>query len=425
MKTKIRLLAMLLIVCSVMSLTSCYLSDLGFELPMLSGEGNGNGSSQSNGDTYINVEGGDNLDITINSSSSENILAAAKSLLSTVSVYCEFEKTASGFGGVAGQTQKYSSAGSGVIYWLDKKAGDAIIVTNHHVVYDLNANTKNHISDKIQIFLYGQQLSQYAIDAEYVGGSMNYDLAVLKVEKNTVLMESGAIAADIADSNSVSVLESAIAIGNPEGSGISATVGHVNVESEYIQMMGADNQTYVEYRVMRVDAAVNSGNSGGGLFNSRGELIGIVNAKMSSSSVDNIGYAIPSNVVKGVVENIRYYCEGKEADTLKRCIMGITVSANSSKAEYDTATGKIRIVEEVMISDITATSSVKSYLKKNDVINSINIDGVKHEVIRIYNVVDAMLNARVGSSVVLNVTRNGEQLDITVPIVESMLTEYK
>lgn len=425
MKTNIKLLALLLIIGVMMSLTSCYLSDLGFEFPLLSGDDGENGGSQSNGDTYINVEGGDNLDITINSNSSENILAAAKSLLSTVSVYCEFETSASGFGGMTGQTQKYSSAGSGVIYWLDKKAGDAIIVTNHHVVFDSNANTKNHISNKIQIFLYGQQLAQYAIEAEYIGGSMNYDLAVLKVEKSTVLMESSAVAADIADSNSVSVLETAIAIGNPEGEGISATVGHVNVESEYIQMLGADNQTYVEYRVMRVDAAVNSGNSGGGLFNARGELIGIVNAKMSASSVDNIGYAIPSNVVKGVVENIRYYCEGKDAYTVQRCMMGITVSANSSKAVYDTETGKIRIVEEVMISDITSTSAVKNYLQKNDVINSITIDGVKYEVIRIYNVVDAMLNARVGSSVVLNVTRNGERLDITVPIVESMLTEYK
>ena len=126
-----------------------------------------------------------------------------------------------------------------------------------------------------------------------------------------------------------------------------------------------------------------------------------------------------------MVENIRYYCEGKDAYTVQRCMMGITVSANSSKAVYDTETGKIRIVEEVMISDITSTSAVKNYLQKNDVINSITIDGVKHEVIRIYNVVDAMLNARVGSSVVLNVTRNGERLDITVPIVESMLTEYK
>ena len=416
MKSKLKIFISLMLVFSTLSLSSCYITDLGLGV---------DGSSGAGGDTYINVDGGDNLDITINSSSSVEIMAAAKSLLSSVSVVATFEANVLSFGRPTGQTKEYRSAGSGVIYKLDKNAGDAYIITNYHVVYDADSNTSNKISRDIQIFLYGQQHDRYKIPAEYVGGSMNYDIAVLKVDASTVLMASEAMAVTVANSDYVSVLETAIAIGNPEGNGISATVGHVNVESEYIQMLGVDNATAVEYRVMRIDTAVNSGNSGGGLFNAKGELIGIVNAKISDSSVDNIGYAIPSNVALAVAENIIYYCDGTEKESVYRCIMGITLEAKSSVAKYDTQTGKVHIIEEVAVTELTADSIVKGYLEAGDVIKSITIDGKECVVSRIHNVVDAMLNARVGSSVVISIVRDGTAKTVTVPIVESMLKEYK
>ena len=424
MKKNLRnLLVIALVICSLLSLSSCYLSDLGIELPSHSEEGETDGGK--GGDTYIRVDGGDNYDITITPQTGNDILAASKALLSSVSVFCTFEAEKTYFGKPTGQTTTYTSAGSGVIYKLDKNKGCAYIITNYHVVYDADCNSENHISRDIDVYLYGQQLASYAIKATYIGGSMEYDLAVLRVEGSLVLMESNAMPVDIADSSEVSVLETAIAVGNPEGSGISATVGHVNVESEYINMLGADEATPVEIRVIRVDTAVNSGNSGGGLFNAKGEMIGIVNAKMADSEVDNIGYAIPSNVVRAIADNVIYYCDGTEKESVYRCLMGITVTASKSTTSYDTETGKIHIIEEVMISEMTSTAGANGYLAVNDIINSITVDGRKHEVTRIYNVVDAMLDARVGSTVVVNVTRGTETLDVTIPITESMLKQCK
>lgn len=377
------------------SLSSCLLIDGGaFQIPSSDGGGGG---------TTINVQGGPNYDIDISSSSSTNMLAASKALLSSVSITTS------------------TSAGSGVIYKLEKEKGNAYIITNYHVVYD-----NGSINSEIYAYLYGMEASDYAIPATYVGGSMNYDIAVLKVTGSTILMESNAAAVSVADSDDVAILDTAIAIGNPEGQGISATVGCINVDSENISV---GFQIYnkvqrITLRVMRTDAAVNSGNSGGGLFNAKGELIGIVNAKDADSSTDNIGYAIPSNVAKAIAENILYYCDGQTKQNVYRCMLGVTVGIKDLYTEYDTETGKIYKKETVMLTEVASNAAISGLLKAGDVINSITIDGVKHEVSRTYHIIDTMLYARVGSSVVINVTRDGSVSDITVPIVESMLTEY-
>ena len=361
----------------------------------------------------VQVEGGDNYNININNSSdSINLIAASKALLSTVSVYCNFEKSSG---------KEYYTAGSGVIYKLDKEQGDAYIITNYHVVYDKESNTRNGISSDINVFLYGQETGAYAIPATYVGGSMNYDIAVLRVESSRVLAESNAMAARIVNSDNVSVLETAIAVGNPEMEGISATAGHVNVDSEYLTITGADGRTTVEMRVMRIDTPVNSGNSGGGLFNAEGDLIGIVNAKISHSSVDNIAYAIPSNIAKYVADNILYYCADGSNESVYRCIVGITVEAAESYTVYDTETGRVHKMESVAVKEITAGSASVGRLEKGDIINSITIDGATYKVTRLYNVVDSMLNARVGSMVSVNVIRDGKTIDVTLDITEATL----
>ncbi len=371
------------------------------------------------GDTTINVEGGPTYEkIEINSNSDKNLLAASRAMLSTVSVSCVFETNK---GLPAG------SRGSGVIYKLDKEKGDAYVITNYHVVYSSNSTAKDGISRNINLFLYGMEYMaegdvSYAIPATYVGGSMEYDIAVLKVTASTVLMESSAMAATFADSNGVSILETAIAIGNPGGGGLSATVGCINVDSENItvQFDTPTGKKSVSLRVMRTDAAVNSGNSGGGLYNDKGELIGIVNAKDADVSVDNIGYAIPSNVAKAIAENAIYYNDG----TVKRCLLGITVGSAKYWTEYNIETGKIRRYEKVVITEISLTSALNGELQVGDIINSIKVDGVSHEVTRIHHVVDAMLYARVGSTVITNVTRGGVNMDIPITVTQNMLTVY-
>jgi len=418
-KRIISLIVSLALVLGVLSMSSCYF--LGDKLGSL-GTQSGSGSG---GDTEINVEGGDNYDITITPNESGDILAASKALLSSVSIISQFTKFSGLSMGNNGTGETYASAGSGVIYQLDKEYGNAYIITNYHVVYDSEASTSNHISNKITVYLSGQEYTDYAIEAKYVGGSMLYDLAVLEVKNSETLMKSPAVAADIADSNLVSVLERAIAIGNPEGHGISATVGYVNVDSEYITMTASDSKTTMELRVIRTDAAVNHGNSGGGLFNSRGELIGIVNAKMADDSIDNIGYAIPSNVARAVADNIIYYCKDGTRECVVRVIMGITVKTAEAYSEYDKETGKIYKRERISVDSIESTSSVGAYLNIGDIINSITIDGTKYEVTRLFHVVDSMLNARVNSTVVLNITRGDEVKDVTIPITNAMLTDYK
>ena len=372
----------------------------------------------------VTVNGGDNYNVTI-SGAEQNNAAAGKALLSAVSIRCIFKTVNYGTSYQPGATasREKASAGSGVIYKLDKTKGDAYIITNYHVVYYNQANTENGISDNITVYLYGQENTMYAIPATYVGGSMNYDLAILKVEGSRVLAESNAMAVSFADSDEVSVLDRAIAIGNPEALGISATLGYINVDSEYIQMEGADGMTAIQIRVMRMDTAVNSGNSGGGLFNDKGELIGIVNAKLTDS--ENMSYAIPSNFVKYVAENILYYCDGQKNENVHRCFLGITVQASRLYTEYDQETGKVHKREDVGVISVENNSLATGVIEAGDVINSITVDGVTYEVNRMYIVTDSMLNARVGSVVVINVTRGARTLDLTIEIKESSLTVVK
>lgn len=372
----------------------------------------------------ITVEGGDNYNVTINGANEDNV-SAAKALLSSVSVHCVFKTTSYGTSyqpGVTSSREK-TSAGSGVIYKLDKNSGDAYIITNYHVVYHSQSNTENGISNDIRIYLYGQESEDYAIPATYVGGSMNYDLAVLKINGSRILAESNAMAVTFADSDGVNVLDKAVAIGNPENLGISATLGRINVESEYITMEGADGATTIKIRVMRMDTAVNSGNSGGGLFNSRGELIGIVNAKLNNT--DNMSYAIPSNFVKSVAENILYYCDETELEGVYRCYLGITVTATKLYTVYDEESGVVRKKEEVSVAIIDNEGLAKNDILVGDVINSITIDGVEYTVDKVHVVIDSMLNARVGSTVILNVTRGSETFDVKIIIKENSLTQIK
>ncbi len=377
----------------------------------------------------VSVNGGDTLNINIQSNGNQNLIAASKALLSVVSISCKFKVTVSYGTNLFGQSQTITkdatTDGSGVIYSLDNAKGDAYIITNYHVVYCTGADTKDCISDKIDVFLYGQEYADYAIPATYIGGSKNYDIAVLKVTGSNVLRESNAVAAEFADSNSISVLDTAIAIGNAEAGGISATVGSINVDSENIQIDGIDGTSQITLRVMRTDAAVNSGNSGGGLFNDKGQVIGIVNAKMSANTVDNIGYAIPSNLAKYVAENIIYYDEQNSAnDSVQRILLGVNVTVAKAYTEYDTETGKIHKKENVKIASIEAGSLAEGKLAVDDIVTSITIGDKTYDIMRTFNLVDVMLTARQGNTVVLHVVRAGTPIDVAIDLTGAPLTAY-
>ena len=351
---------------------------------------------------------GDNLDISINAGDSGSLIAASKAVLSVVSIVSSFESS--------------YSAGSGVIYKLDKESGDAYIVTNYHVVNDVTSRTPKASKD-IKIYLYGQEYADYAIPATYVGGSANFDLAVLKVKGSSILRGSCAMAASFADSNKIALLETAIAIGNPKSLGISATVGYVSVDSEYIDIEVTDYFLAEQMRVLRTDASLNKGNSGGGLFNDKGELIGVINALLPES--ESIGYAIPSNIVKYIAENILYYCDGTSKISAYRCLMGVTVQTSASYAKYDEETGKVIIKEDVEVKEVSETGIAAGKLQSGDIIRRMTIQGVDYEITRTFCVVDCMLNARVGDTVEVHIERDGVPMRVTMQIPESALTESK
>ena len=257
-----------------------------------------------------------------------------------------------------------------------------------------------------------------------MGGSIYYDIAVLRVEDSELLKDTNVSQIEISDSDKVVVGDSAIAIGNAKGYGISVSSGIVSVDSEYITMTAADNRTEVSFRVMRVDAPVNSGNSGGGLFDGQGKLIGIVNAKIVDEGVENIGYAIPSNVAVSIANNIINYCYGTDTERVQRALIGITVNATDSKAVYDSQNGRIGIHETVSVYEVSKGSLADGVLQKGDVLLSATVNGEKTDITRQHHVIDMMLDIRVGDVVALEILRGNEKSTVQITITENCLTAY-
>lgn len=429
----IRLMAALMLVISMsLMLSSCLLT---FEFPYYDDEGsgdsfadlypsvNGNGNSGGSEDEEDDQINPDNKNESQNSGSqveSENfgdfypgsgqddtsgVTAKARTLLSTVDIVVESSISA--------------GAGSGVIYKLDKEKGDAYIITNQHVVYADGKAT----SAKISVYLYGMESSAYAIPATFVGGSVNYDIAVIKITGSEVLKNSYAMAAPLASSDDVRVFDTVYAVGNAAGGGLSVTDGIVSVESESLELSGADNST-VSLRVLRFDAAVNHGNSGGGLYDDQGRLVGIVCAKDVGTNVDNMGYAIPVDLAVKIANNIIHYCDNTNETQMKKALMGVTITAYVSGLEIEDD-GDLRRVQMVEVIEISPSSLADGKVKVGDVINSITIDGVTTIVTQVHHVTDAMIDARTGSTVVMNLTRGEKTMEITFTIPASAVNAVK
>ena len=322
----------------------------------------------------------------------------------------------------------YGAGGAGVIYKINKTSGDAYIITNYHVVFDRN-DTKS-VYKHIYVNLYGDESiikivnNRYVInsmEAKFIGGSATYDIAVLQIKDSSKLRESDAKAVEVFDSNNLVVGMTAIAIGFPEGEGISVTEGIVSVDSEHIFMdpISTENVTLteqgeVDMRVLRMDTPVNNGNSGGGLFNNKGQLIGIANAKIISSTVVNFGYAIPSNIAINVANNlIRNYDEKTGTSKIIKPLMGIGIIVTNSSAKYDFATSTTKIYEEITIESISYDSPLYGYVLKGDIIKSIAFGGTTYEATRNFVILDACLNADVGMSFSITVIRNGEEIEFS------------
>lgn len=349
----------------------------------------------------------------------------AQGMTSVVSITCAFEKDVRSGWGQTTTTEFYAAtAGSGVVLDINKEAGSAYIVTNYHVVYDDECNTDNHVANRIYLYAYGglnlfngktgYDTSGDYMEATYVGGAMDYDIALLKVEGSEVLKNSVLQKAKVGSSEDVRIGEKAYVIGNPEGAGIAVTGGAISVDSEYINMTSTDGKRTVDYRVIRTDAAINGGNSGGALYNAKGEIVGIVNAKSVGEDMDNMGYALPITQVKEICKNI-----WDNGGVVKRAMLGVVVATNASEVSFD-ENGDLVTTETFVISS-AATKGAAAYgkLKVGDIFRYIQInDGEKVYFTRQYQLHDQLLSVRMGDKVVLGMTREDNNVgDVEVEII--------
>ena len=247
------------------------------------------------------------------------------------------------------------------------------------------------------------------IKARFVGGSMDYDIAVLEIQGSKILKESLAEEATFGDSNNATVGEKVHVVGNPQGHGMAVSEGVLSVDSEYIGMKSLDgaNRT-VSYRVMRTDAAVNGGNSGGPLFNSRGELIAIVNAKSIADGVENVGYALPAAQVQGVMENVK-----NNNGNVSRATLGVSVIIADTTVLMK-ADGTLLLTEKIQIDSVTKNSAAYGKLLAGDVMKTMILDGVSYPLNRRFYVNDLLLKVQKGDTVSWMIERNGKEMKVEI-----------
>ncbi len=350
--------------------------------------------------------------------SADDSVNLASALMSVVSVRARFNiPAASGMYGITTTRIAYSQ-GSGVIYSLDRAAGNAYIITNHHVVYEADSvgtESLSHISDEIVIYLYGTRPGDSgAIRAQYVGGSMQYDIAVLSVTDSDILRNSTAQAARAADSDAVTVGEQVYAAGNAEGGGISLTAGVISVDAEYIDILASDGTSTISHLVMRTDAAINHGNSGGALFNAEGRLIGITSARSEEDGVTGFGYAIPSNYAISLAQNIldNYQSGGHRTPVV--ATLGVTVEIAAREGVYDEETERVYTMETVRVSDVSS-GIAQGQLSRWDIFYSVQLNDAEPIVITRMHMIGAILfNVRKGDTLTITLSRGGTVETVTL-----------
>lgn len=359
----------------------------------------------------------------------------AKAVSSTMSIY----------------TTSYIS--SGFSYKTSLNGGTAIIckidadyvyaITNYHVVYrteNVEALNNGKIAKYLHCYLYGSedtpaktgqtdangcevlQYGDYAIEFEYVGGSVTHDLALIRANKEDVLDINPNVSA-VTFAKDYNVGQTAIAIGNMEGMGLSVTQGIISVYNEQVPFNLDGTSRY--YNCLRFDGAIFHGNSGGGLFNVQGELIGITNGGHSNgknSSGEDIGtsinYALPCYNVQGVIDNIYYHANDGDPSTngVKVPRLGVTVQAFNTKYVYDEELGYGRITDDVKVTEVSAGAPAASIFEVGDKVLSISINGTEYKLNRYNDIGVALLRARVGDVLTFKFIRNGTEMQNSLTV---------
>ena len=296
-----------------------------------------------------------------------------------------------------------TSSGSGVV--IGHSENYTFIVTCCHVV----EGYKNYevITSTGTLF-----------DASLVGGDPMTDLAVIAIEK-TDLPEVTLIE----DSSTLKIGSDAIAIGNPLGTlGGTVTTGIISATSRNIKMSDGSVHTLIQ-----TDAAINSGNSGGGLFNNQGQLIGIVSAKYSATGVEGLGFAIPSNTVRTIV-----------TDLIKNGYVSGVTNLGVTFSDYYYRTGGFfgSTVKVVCVSYVDPNGSANNLLKKEDILVEIDVhyqDSTKQEVtLKNFSNADEVneflnsLDLKIGDKLTFKVKRgsyNASVMEVNVTLVQYVYKE--
>lgn len=295
---------------------------------------------------------------------------------------------------------KLSGWGSGFVYKTDDKYG--YIFTNHHVV-DGAKSIKIVLSNETEV------------TGELVGSDEYADVAVVKIPKDKVIA-----VAEIGKSEDVLVGDTIFAIGTPVSLEYSFTVtrGILSGKNRMVEMSSSAKKSYYGQsgdswymNLLQIDASINSGNSGGPLANSNGEVIGITNSKLSSSSlsgasIENMGFAIPIEDALSVAE----YLENNGKVT--RPVLGVTMTSVEG-AEYNGVKISDSITSGAVITDVSSDSTADAAkLKKGDVIIKLDDYKIKdYKYLKYY-----LYRYRVGDKVKITYIRDGKEKTVEVTL---------
>ena len=326
---------------------------------------------------------GTNSNYTINTKDEVNTenAVAAKVIPSVVGI-----QTANKTNDIFSQERYVEGVGSGVVV-----SEDGYILTNSHVI-------SNGQADAIQVVFSDKE----TIEGKVVWYDESLDLAIVKVEKN------GLTTVEMGDSDKVAVGDKAIAIGNPLGLDLQSTLtsGYISGLNRSITL---ETQSTMD-GLIQTDAAINGGNSGGALLNSKGELIGINTAKASAG--EGIGFAIPINTAKSIVDGI------KENGSFQPVLLGI----QGTELEYYEKSFKIDTGAEngaVVMKVEDGSPAAKAGIEVGDVITEINskkIDGMN-------NLRKLLLDYKVGDTVEVKIIRNGKEKKIDLKFEDFKISE--
>ena len=320
-------------------------------------------------------------EVSLENYSDTAVYAASKALPSIVGVSISYNVSA------FGMTQTAEATGSGVII-----SEDGYILTNNHVVSSSDSSYYYQVSKatKVTVSLYN---SDEKYEATIVGTDEQTDLAIIKIDADNLAP------AELGDSDSIQVGEFVLAIGNPLGLDTSVTSGIISALARDITTN--DGTTY---HVIQTDCAKNSGNSGGALVNSKGQVIGINTLKLSGTGIEGVGFAIPIN------DTIDIYEQLIEHGKVLRPYIGITGSdlSEATAKRYNLPVG-------IYVEAISETSNAaKSGLRKGDVITAINGETVT----KMQELNDIKNKQKIGDTVTLTVYRSGETIDIKIELTE-------